>query len=590
MKINDIVSSALSLAEKHAPQLVAELTQLQANAAQSSFKVVVLGEFKAGKSTLINSLFLKERLLPVDYQEATAVPTHLCNGAPCMQTWLRREDGTETLVNETHDIDEVKIAAAVTASSEEERAKKAESYSRVLISKPDILPPGIILVDTPGLNSVNTRIIVGTMAEAHSADAVLYVVRGRQLSQKEQQRIAEIAGKQQSKLPVQVILTVDDTMASGQVQMLRESIAAQLRMYDISCQVSVFDMSAQTNSAGSLSSSLDTGFGDWNDDWGFSSPSESKEQASSGAIEEELQLFFNGEVRRGRDARLCRDLLPVLQRLNMAIESRLALSGQNEESINKLSMQMEDKRSEYLRVIKHLLMDVKVAQNRFADGIEKHLDEVRNTYIKLMNVQEEYDGLANTFKDCVENLPVRIQRSFEVAQSDMQRDMNDISAKYKIEFENALQFEGSSSVDLGQFINVVSKIPSWAVTAADIVIFHIITPYGWITDFALRYIGGKIPLLNKLMPKNIAISIAKNVAVSKLTEVMSETKKDIRLKLEESFIQMQHSIENELTESGDIFSDLQLAINEAREGVLSAQQVAELKEASAQVKQWGANL
>ena len=73
MKTNEIISSAVQMAEsiKNA-ELVRALEKVAEEISGDTLRVVVLGDFKAGKSTLINTLFLKDNLLPVDYLEATA--------------------------------------------------------------------------------------------------------------------------------------------------------------------------------------------------------------------------------------------------------------------------------------------------------------------------------------------------------------------------------------------------------------------------------------------------------------------------------------------------------------------------------------
>ncbi|MFW6374255.1 MAG: dynamin family protein, partial [Thermodesulfobacteriota bacterium] len=46
-----------------------------------SYRIAVVGEFKTGKSTLINRVFLKEDLLFTDIMEATAVVTEIQYGS-----------------------------------------------------------------------------------------------------------------------------------------------------------------------------------------------------------------------------------------------------------------------------------------------------------------------------------------------------------------------------------------------------------------------------------------------------------------------------------------------------------------------------
>ena len=61
---------------KIADRLHKELAALHA----AAYRIAVIGEFKAGKSTLINLVFLKDNILFTDVMEATAVPTEIGYG------------------------------------------------------------------------------------------------------------------------------------------------------------------------------------------------------------------------------------------------------------------------------------------------------------------------------------------------------------------------------------------------------------------------------------------------------------------------------------------------------------------------------
>ena len=590
MKTTDIITSAIALAQEHTPQLAEQLTQLQNSLQQSTLKVVVLGDFKAGKSTLLNRLFLKTNLLPTEYLEATAVPTCLSEGEFCMQIWQRNDDGTETMVNTRASFTDAELADAVTASTPEVRAEMAEKYSRVVVQKPGILPPGIILVDTPGLNSTNQRIVVGTLNEAKNADAVLYVVRGRQLSQLEVDRISRLAGSQQVKVPVHVVLTIEGSMiGQGQVDNLRQTIAAQLAERRIECGASVFDLEdKEADDAAPLSSGIDTS---WDSDWDTPTTATSAYDATcagdNSQLETELLSFFNGRVKHGREARLRRELLPLLGSLKLAIESRLALSSQSEENLKRLEEQLREKESEYTRVVKNILADTKLVQSRYMQGLENHLDDYRKAYIDEIKKKEDVVEVVECLKNWNSNLPTRLQRACEIAQLDMQQDFNAISAKYKVGIENIMKFDDVPvKVDMGRFITVASKVPSLAIYLADFLIFGFFCPTGLIGDIIFRFIGGKLPLVKSLMPNTLAKDMVIRIAEERLTEVISDLKNKLREQSDEAFEQMRRTLDKDLS-GRKVFTEINTAMAEALEGKLTAEQVEALKKAEAQVKGWG---
>ena len=126
--MKNIIHSVLPLAEKWAPSQVEQLSAVRKQQETETLKVTVLGDFKAGKSTLLNHLFLQNALLPTDVAESTAVPTVLCDGNPCMQLWKRDAYGAEYLVESVTDISAENLASYITAGTEEQRLELSRQY------------------------------------------------------------------------------------------------------------------------------------------------------------------------------------------------------------------------------------------------------------------------------------------------------------------------------------------------------------------------------------------------------------------------------------------------------------------------------
>ena len=137
------------------------LADATARAQLGHARVLVLGEAKRGKSTLVNALY-GEPLLPTGALPLTSVTTVVAAG-PGPHAEVRYRDGRN------QPLDLRALAAAVT---EKGNPGNARGIDRVLVTAPTPwLPPGTEVVDTPGTGSVH----VANTDEAHRAMSTLDV-------------------------------------------------------------------------------------------------------------------------------------------------------------------------------------------------------------------------------------------------------------------------------------------------------------------------------------------------------------------------------------------------------------------------------
>lgn len=109
--------------------------------------VAVIGEFKRGKSSLINAL-LGEAVLPTGVLPVTAIPV-LVRSGPSTGATVRMLDGTEMTVP---------VAAVADYATERGNPGNRRRVREVLLTHPaPLLSPGLVLADTPGTGSVHTH-------------------------------------------------------------------------------------------------------------------------------------------------------------------------------------------------------------------------------------------------------------------------------------------------------------------------------------------------------------------------------------------------------------------------------------------------
>ena len=143
--------------------------------ADPAFHVFVIGEFKQGKSSLVNAL-LNAPVCPVDDDIATSVPTAIRYGDPPAAAVLFDPGGdvtdpTREPVREDIPVDQVARYVTETADVQGDRR-----ISSVEVSLPrKLLSDGLVIVDTPGVGGLGSAHSAATIGALPLADAVVFV-------------------------------------------------------------------------------------------------------------------------------------------------------------------------------------------------------------------------------------------------------------------------------------------------------------------------------------------------------------------------------------------------------------------------------
>ena len=138
-------------------------------------RVIVVGEFKQGKSKLINAL-VNAPVCPVDDDIATSVPTVVRHGDPASASILLppadAEPGDETAL-ERQPINIADLATYVSERGNPGNAKKLVAAEVFLPRK--VLAGGLTVVDSPGVGGLGSTHTLTTLTALPSAEAMLLV-------------------------------------------------------------------------------------------------------------------------------------------------------------------------------------------------------------------------------------------------------------------------------------------------------------------------------------------------------------------------------------------------------------------------------
>lgn len=165
-EVRELVSSVVKMANYLGDTAAADLLTSQAATADTTATIVVAGEAKQGKSTLVNALIGAD-LSPVDVDVATAAPVRIAYG-PEPSAVLTLVTGDRLTIPPAELAEWISMAGA-----DLDRLRQVGS-AEVEVPSP-LLAPGVVLVDTPGVGGLVAGHAAMTLRALESATAMLFV-------------------------------------------------------------------------------------------------------------------------------------------------------------------------------------------------------------------------------------------------------------------------------------------------------------------------------------------------------------------------------------------------------------------------------
>ncbi|HVV92520.1 MAG TPA: dynamin family protein [Hyphomicrobiales bacterium] len=148
------------------------LRELRRRLLAGRLQLAVVGQFKRGKSSVLNAL-LGAPLLPTGVVPVTAIPVFIAWGEPCLKVQRRSAEA------ETFPFADAAAGAAILRRfvAEEENPENRLGVTRVdLHWRAPILETGVVLIDTPGIGSTHRHNTEATVAVLPECDAAAFIV------------------------------------------------------------------------------------------------------------------------------------------------------------------------------------------------------------------------------------------------------------------------------------------------------------------------------------------------------------------------------------------------------------------------------
>ena len=175
-ELRDLLDRFRRLCEELGEGFLDSLTrvaELQERLSAERFHLAVLGQFKRGKSTLLNAL-LGEPLLPTGIVPLTSIPTFLLAGGTRTVRVFFQDGRQAAFADLTREQASEVLARHVT---EKGNPRNKLGVARVEVEHPSsLLSAGVVLIDTPGIGSTLRHNTEATLNFLPQCDAALFVV------------------------------------------------------------------------------------------------------------------------------------------------------------------------------------------------------------------------------------------------------------------------------------------------------------------------------------------------------------------------------------------------------------------------------
>ena len=557
----------------------------QERLAREKYRVAVIGQFKVGKSTLINKVFLRSNVLFTDLTEATAVPTEIEYGRPArlevypygsaIGITSAGKAGASALLppgeGSPHVIEEPspeQIKKHTSADGDAARAQMARQTSRVRLLWPADSLKGLTVVDTPGINTPNEAVASTTYRVIPEADVAVFLTRAQQLSQTD---IAFLRSRvfEQGISRCLAVVNYDRNYQDLSEAALKNLVAAiEAQLANIGREhVPVVLLNMRTKPGlRNLGESIVAA---------ITKKAARGEKDSLAAFEQTLLEFIRTNALPGRMARaqalLRRELEKAKLECQVELNSLRKTEAEKSDIKQRIEREYETYHARYLKLGDRFLQDLQQIQRSHLKGITEGLDTVAKKYVtKFGSCAGLTDVQQLLLRAQVEVQPDVEEIMFAVSV-DTRNKIEALEAQYQATLQQAAEPWVQTVVDElkidGGFL---AKVPPWMVWAGDIILTIWVLPTWAPIDIVLRLVAARIPGLRDLLPINVAKHILISTAKKSIQDQIGKIQDQIRQQLSVSFIEAGKQIQTSWEANGQqqlttVIAPLERAMEEDRD-------------------------
>lgn len=423
------------------PDQETNLRSLKGLVQSSSFKVMILGEFKRGKSTFINAL-LGEEILPAYSTPCTAIINEV-KWSETKSALLHFNKSNGQLVQQPLNvpIDEIEEYVVIKDDTDQSQAINESPYEKLELFWPlKLCENGVEIIDSPGLNEHKTRQQV-TESYLVTVDAILLVLSCEQLFSKSEQEVVDNKLRAMGHEDIFFICNRINMIRKNEVEKVKNFAISKLKERTRLGSERIFFI----NALGALDGKLDNDL-------------EALEKSGVPQLEVELQKFLTKEKGRVKILRPAQELKNSIREIRKSIPEQRSMLETDVAELEKRYAAaqeplrlLEEKRRIIVKKLENLIEDTKEEVGY------KTKDFCRELIPKIKTIAQEYkleNEIKLLFTDprpsieaAVKEISNYLESQVEVEFSNWQRsDLEPLLAKRIERIKNSLDDEATEFI------------------------------------------------------------------------------------------------------------------------------------------------
>jgi len=504
----------------------AALAEIRSRLAAGRFHLAVLGQFKRGKSTLINAL-LGQPLLPTAVLPATGIPTYLSYGKDIRISIGFKERTEEYDCRNISQASEI-LGRYVTEESNPKNRKGVLSATAYLPSP--LLADGAALIDTPGIGSThrhNTE--TARQFLAHCDAAVFVVSADPPITEAEIEFLRSVADRVPRlffAINKADYLTPEEQAQSA--EFLRQVVSQQAGLADPG---QIFIVSARQGLAARMEDDREA----WR-------------QSGLASLEDHLKSFLASDKTSALEAAVRLRGREIVDRTLLRLRLR-------RRALEMSRHQLEERLSSFDRILaraereKMTISDLLAGdRRRTVDNLEAWAEGTRSDFISLLNTslppadgREEGTAVTGEPSDLSEMVPDFFEERFQLISGKVEAMVHEIASVHQKRIQELTEMVQRAASELFDISYIRSAWVSSEVAFED--------PY-WVTNIWDSAIGPvAIGWLERLLPGPLRAKRLKQRRQEKITALAVRNTENLRWSLLQKVNHVFRLLESELQRS-----------------------------------------
>lgn len=607
--IKESITEASSLGlENRVRDLSIEETKLK----DPHYRVAFVGQFKTGKSTLINRLILKENILFTDVTEATTIPVEIeYSESPHLELY-RYEKKTVAVDDKKNSKNTLEYISGValdkdivnpttqdieqntTRGTSEERAALASEFSHAKLYWPAPNLRRFTVVDTPGVNTPNEAVATATYRFLPECDLAIYVAFPKQLSQIDLQFLK---GKvfESGITRVMIVLNFDPTYGqfdSNQLEKIKTEVEATLKDIGreyipvIVAEVSRIDSTASDRLA--QATAAQDNLNDWLE--GTSPKTNIVTNDTVSSLETNLIQYIQNNIQPGREEKIRFRLRRILETTLAEIQIELGLLEQDaqtrQQTIVEIEKAQKQSQQDGQNIKEDFLADFHELQNDHLKILLRGFERIEENFSLKLDACKGVGDIKKRLKDSKPLLQMEVESLALEARKSVIEGLKDLETKYALKLREASKQWHDLDIALKIDGGILEKMPGFVVQGLDLLFIIFLSPFPFFIDIPLRLMVKGLPSIDKWLPASLAGDALKGWIKNSARSQFDHAKGEITDKLRDAYAEAERIVNEKWDKQ---LADQQQAIQSATDRAAATEngenRINLLKKASEKYKQ-----